>query len=119
MLRVFPIPIALSKELSEFLQPIFAISFDLWGFLVKNYCFQLALDTHQSNYIYLILKQKFSCHEIFADLRLTFKNSKLRIKILHFFFLFFVFFDIILQFVHSCHKLLLSLKFTYPRLKLL
>ena len=116
MLRVFSIRIALSKELSELLLPIFAISFDLWGFVVTNYCFQLAL-----NYIYFILKQKFSRYENFAVLPLTFKNSKLRMwknfpnQILKFCILF----GIILQFVHSCHKLLLSLNFTYPRVKLL
>ena len=70
MHRVFSIRIALSKELSEFLLSVFAISFDLWGFLVANYCFQLAL-----NYIYFILKQKFSWYENFAVLPLTFKNS--------------------------------------------
>ena len=50
-----------------------------WGFLVTNYCFQLALNTRESNYIYFILKQTFSWYENFAVSPLTFKNSELKL----------------------------------------
>ena len=102
----------------------FSVLLWLWPALrsyATNYLFQLALNTHESNYIYFTLKQKFSWHENFAVLSLTLKNSKLSMwknfpnQILKFC----IFFDIILQFVHCCHKLLLSLNLIYPRVKLL
>ena len=73
-----------------------------WGFLLTNYCFQLALNTCESNCIYFILKQTFSWYENFAVSLLTFKNSELKlskisesnIKILKFFW-----------YNYSCHKL--------------
>ena len=73
-----------------------------WGFLLTNYCFQLALNTCESNCIYFILKQTFSWYENFAVSLLTFKNSELKlskisesnIKILEFFW-----------YNYSCHKL--------------
>ena len=77
-LRVFSICIASGKELSEFLLPIFSSSLYLWGFLVTNCCFHLASNNHESNYIYFILKQKFSWNENFSVLPLTFKNSELK-----------------------------------------
>ena len=87
-LRVFSICIDSSKELSELLLPIFPISFYLWGFLETNYCFLLALNTHESNYIYFILKQKF-CGFTFDIQKQRTQNvkkfSEPNIKILHFF----------------------------------
>ena len=77
-LRVFSFCIASGKELSEFLLPIFSSSLYLWGFLVTNCCFHLASNTHESNYSYFILKQKFSWNENFAVLPLLFKNSELK-----------------------------------------
>ena len=72
-LRVFSIRVDSSKELPECLLPFFSSSFYLWGFLVTNCRFHLALYTHESNYIYFILKQKF------WSFNLTSKNSELKI----------------------------------------
>ena len=95
-LRVFSICIASGKELSEFLLPIFSSSLYLWGFLVTNCCFHLASNTHESNYIYFILKQKI--FENFSVLPLTFKNSELKMwkKFANQKLKFCIFFDIIL-----------------------
>ena len=105
-LRVFSICIASGKELSEFLLPIFSSSLYLWGFLVTNCCFHLASNTHESNYSYFILKQKFSWNENFAVLPLLFKKQRTQnvkkicepeIKILHFFRYHFVMCTFLLQ----------------------
>ena len=86
-LRVFSIRKALSKELSEFLLPVFSSSFYLWGFLETNSCFHLALNTHESNYIYFTLKQKFCGFVVDIQKQRTQivkKISEPNIKILHF-----------------------------------
>ena len=76
-LRVFSIYMASSIEISEFLLPVFSSSFYLCSFLATNCSFHVALNTHESNYIYFILKQKFS-YENFGATPLIFKNSELK-----------------------------------------
>ena len=85
-LLVFSIRIASSKELSEFLLPIFSSSFYIWGFVVTNSCFHLA-NTHESNYIYFTLKQKICGFTVDIQKQQTQNVRKIfqpNIKILHF-----------------------------------